>query len=80
MIRRSAAPSSVLVPGRIHQKVISGRSHLQLIFSAELKKLDNLKINSLFSSSSPPTSSTITSSEEGKLDLWVARVCECVSD
>lgn len=56
-MRRSAAPPSVPVPGRIHQKVISGRSHLQLIFSAEPEKLDNLKINSLFSSASPPTSS-----------------------
>lgn len=41
-----------------HQKVIWGRCHLQLILSAELEKLDNLEINSLFSSASPPTSSS----------------------
>lgn len=52
--------SAPLCPGgrSDHLKVISGRYHLQLIFSAELGKLDNLKINSLFSSASPPTSST----------------------
>lgn len=62
-----------------HRKVISGRSHLQLIFSAELEKLDNLYINSLFSSAPPPTSTTAVhhlQREEGKLDSQVAPMCE----